>query len=88
MCYKINANFFESINNEYNAYWLGFIIDILRKNKIIYRLKHYKENVYEIRITGASNIYAFFSYLYNDSNRFLERRYNKFLESFSHYDLP
>lgn len=57
------------------------------ENNITSYLRNYKPNIYELRIQGCKNIYAFYKYIYFNSTLYLDRKYEVFLKGFNHYDL-
>lgn len=56
-------------------------VDIL-KNKTLYPLKYNKldKNTYRIQFEGINDIRLFLEYIYKDSNIYLDRKFNKYLE--------
>jgi len=81
----LTKNFYVNILGTEN--FLNYLIYILNNNGIKSTLKHYKSNAFEIRITSVENLNKFYNYIYKDVNRYLDRKYLKFIDAFTHYDL-
>lgn len=83
--YYLTKNFYVNILGTQD--FLDVISEILAKNNIRNSIKKYKKNTSEIRITGSKNLLNFAHYIYKDSSVYLDRKYEKFIQTFPIYNL-
>ena len=110
--YFFNENFFEKVDNELAAYWLGFlyadgsisshngayIVNIVGTESFIKELYNFfnmgstifpdkrKENSWYLSIGGNYQVIKVYHLLYDNSTRYMERKYLKFKELITKYD--
>lgn len=69
------------LNIASNKFFLESIKDIFTQNNIKSNIhKHYKLNVWYLRVSGRLNCIDVYNYLYNQANIYLTRKYVKFIE--------
>lgn len=84
--YFHNEDFFEVIDTEEKAYWLGFMFAdgyILSKREVKEERREYS---YYYRTNSNPQTIKFYHYLYDDAIVFMKRKYDKFQELLDKYD--
>ena len=87
-CVSINSNNIIQVNFVGTNEVLNGISNYLYDNNIIYRKPsiYKKGKAFEMYIYGADTIKQFFHFLYDNSNIYLDRKYNKFYNFYNTYD--
>ena len=53
-------------------------------------MKKYKKTgsgVYEIKTSGIFNVYSVLNYLYKDSTIYMQRKYDRYINFITHYEM-
>lgn len=80
--YKVRNTYGSSLSivctKEFNLFFSEFVKKNLNINSTLSKRFTDNTNCYNFRINGNKNVFKFLSFLYNDSNIFLKRKYDKY----------